>query len=147
MGVTLTLVLFLTGTIGLVIMACRNPSDLVSTTYYEDEIRYQQQIDRLDSADRLKVNASVAYDPVQQRIVVTLPPGQSRIETAGRVQLYRPSAAGLDQHHELKPDASGVQSFDAKGLQPGLWRVKVFWTANGTEYRYDQKVVVETRKS
>ena len=145
LGVTLTLILFLCGTITLVIVAVHNPADLVSASYYEDEVLYQRQLDRLDSAERLKVNARVTYDPAQQRIIVALPPGQAPTETQGRVQLYRPSAANLDQQLDFKPDANGVQSFDARGMQPGLWRVKVFWTANGTEYRFDQKVVIKTK--
>jgi Predicted integral membrane protein linked to a cation pump len=146
-GIILTFVLFISGTIALIVIACRNDSDLVSSNYYEEEIRFQNQIDRMQRGQELGDEAGVAYNGEQQKIVVTVPAGHVQGATQGRIHLYRPSAAGLDRNIELKPDANGTQSIDAAQLQPGLWKVKVYWTANGSDYRVDGKVVVEARPS
>jgi nitrogen fixation protein FixH len=59
------------------------------------------------------------------------------------VHLYRPSSAGLDQKLKLEPDAKGVQTIDAAKLLPGLWEVRVFWTADRRDYFISRKVYVE----
>ncbi|MBC8097718.1 MAG: FixH family protein [Akkermansiaceae bacterium] len=146
-GILLTFALFISGTIALIVIACNNDPDLVSHNYYEEEMQFQQQIDRLDRAHGLEAPAQVSYNAARRQIVVTLPPGHTQKETSGSIQLYRPSASGLDQNVELKPDANGIQSLDARHLLPGLWKVRVFWTAHGTEYRADQKVVIGEKKS
>lgn len=146
-GIILTFILFISGIAGLVGIACTQKSDLVSANYYEEEVRFQTQIDRFERARGLDAPARIAYDPAQKRITVTLPPGHASAPTSGRIQFYRPSAAGLDQSLDFKPDPSGVQSFDARNFQAGLWKVRVFWTANGNDYRVDQKVVIEAKGS
>jgi hypothetical protein len=146
-GILLTFVLFISGTITLIVIACTNNADLVSRDYYEEEMRFQTQIDRLDRAQQLDAQAEVAYSADRKQIVITLPPGHSHGGTLGRIQLYRPSAAGLDRSIELKTDASGVQLVDAAKLQPGLWKVKVLWTANGTDYQIDQRILVQADQS
>ena len=54
-------------------------------------------------------------------------------QSAGSIELYRPSAAGMDRAVRLEPDANGVQRLDAAGLAPGLWQVRVSWTAEKRE--------------
>ena len=147
LGIVLTFVLFLGGTAGLIVLACRQNSDLVSANYYEDEVRFQTEIDRLQRARNLKSPARIDYDAARQKIIFTLPAEQARTETRGSIQLYRPSAAGLDRRVALQPDAAGSQSLDAQALLPGLWEVRVVWTANGLDYRVDQKIVVSGNPS
>ena len=64
----------------------------------------------------------------------------------GRIELYRPSAAGMDRAVKLEPDANGVQRLDATGLAPGLWKVRVSWTLENQDYFLDQKVVVGSKR-
>jgi hypothetical protein len=140
-------ILFICGTIGLVILACTQRSDLVSADYYEQELKYQAQMDRLSRTGQLATRAAVAYHPAQRRIMISLPPEQVRREVTGRIHLYRPSAAGLDRQLELRPDDRGVQSVDAADLLPGLWKVRVSWTVDRQEYYVDQPVVITAKSS
>lgn len=146
-GIVLTFILFISGTAALIVIACQNNADLVSTQYYEDEILFQTEIDRVKRAQTLASPARVTYTAAQKRITITLPGAHATNELQGSIQLYRPSAAGLDQTIELKPDATGVQAFDTAQLQPGLWKVKVLWTVNGAEYQIDERVVIEANQS
>ncbi|HEY9509115.1 MAG TPA: FixH family protein [Verrucomicrobiae bacterium] len=141
-GIVLTFVIFISGTAGLIVLACQQNSDLVSANYYEDEVRFQTQIDRLQRARNLTSPAEIRYDAARREIIFTLPAEQVRTETHGNIQLYRPSAAGLDRSINLQPDAAGSQSLDAKALLPGLWEVRVLWTVNGLDYRVDQKIII-----
>ena len=141
-GIIVVCSLFFCGTVGLIVMACSQREDLVSDNYYEQELKYQGQIDRAERTRREASQTAVAYDAARQQITVSLPPGQAQGNLSGTVELYRPSAANLDRSMKFSPDASGVQRLDASTLAPGLWKVRVSWTCDQRNYYVEQKVVV-----
>jgi nitrogen fixation protein FixH len=147
LGVITTFALFFAGTVGLIVMACSQKVDLVSADYYEQELKFQGRIDRVERTRRAATRAAVAYDAARRCITVSLPADQARHEVTGHIELYRPSAAGLDREVELAPDAHGVQRLDATGMAPGLWKVRVSWTVEKQDYYLDQKVVVGGKAS
>jgi hypothetical protein len=147
LGIVLTLVLFVLGTVTLVVMACSQRVDLVSPDYYERELKFQGQIDSAERTHRSASRASVAYDAAGRCITVSLPADLAGHDISGRIELYRPSAAGMDRTVSLAPDAKGVQRLDAAGLAPGLWKVRVSWTVERQDYFLDEKVVVGAKTS
>ncbi|HXP59194.1 MAG TPA: FixH family protein [Dongiaceae bacterium] len=146
-GIILTFVLFISGTATLVFVACSQKVDLVSDDYYEQELRYQQQVDRLDHTQNLHGAAAVTFDPAALSITISLPATPVQLPILGRICLYRPSDVRLDREVALAVDAAGTQHVDASKLQTGLWRVRVFWTADGKDYFVDRSIVVPTKQS
>jgi hypothetical protein len=136
-GIILTFVVFISGTVGLVIMACRQNTELVNANYYDQEIKYQVRID--SEARAQQAGANVSYDGAARHIVISVPAAQ---DVTGQIQLYRPSAAGLDKEYKLAPAANGIQTLDASGLKPGLWKIRVSWNSEGRDYFVDQKIVI-----
>ena len=128
--------------VAFVIFCVRQREDLVTADYYEQEVHYQDQLDRVHRAASLQAPATIAYDEVSRRITIALPAEQLAHQLKGWIQLYRPSAAELDQKLPLQVDATGAQVVDASKLSAGLWHVRVSWTANGEDYYYDQKLVI-----
>ena len=147
LGIILTLAVFITGTVGLVVMACSQRVDLVSPDYYERELKYQGQIDRVERTHRAASQGSVAYDAAGKCITVSLPADQVSLAVWGSIELYRPSAAVMDHAVSLNPDAKGIQRLDASGLAPGLWRVRVSWTSEKQNYYLEQAVFVGSKPS
>jgi nitrogen fixation protein FixH len=147
LGIMLTFVFFITGTTGLVVLACRQKSDLVSANYYEEEVRFQSQIDRSERTRKLSQEAAVTYNAAQSCITILLPVKEGQQVTAGRIQLYRPSESKLDRQVDLNLDPNGAQIINATQLKNGLWKVKVSWTADGEDYFVDRKVIVASRRS
>ena len=147
LGIILTFGVFIAGTVGLIVMACSQRVDLVSPDYYERELKFQGQIDQVERTHRAASQASVAYDAAGKCITVSLPADQARREVTGSIELYRPSAAGMDRAVQLEPDASGINASMPAGLAPGLWRVRVSWTAEKQNYYLEQKVVVGSKAS
>lgn len=143
LGILLAFVLFVGGTVSLIVMASLHSEELVSADYYEQELRYQQQMERQDRAQALPDQARVAYDAPTQTITITLPLLQASQHPTGTIQLYRPSAAGQDRKLDLELDAAGRQILSARELSPGLWRVRVNWTCEGQDYAAEQKVVLK----
>jgi hypothetical protein len=125
----------------------RHPVDLISANYYEEEIRYQGQIERLQHAQQASQLGSVSYNPITKIITVSLPSDQSEHARSGQVQLYRPSAASRDRQLKLELDPKGLQRIDAASLLPGLWKVRISWAIEDREYFMDEKIVVPSKAS
>ena len=130
-----------------IVFCSRHPADLVAADYYEQEVRYQKQIDGLQRAQKSADSLVVTYDQVARSILVSLPPDQRSDGISGTIQLYRPSAVNLDRQLKLEPDAAGVQRIDAAPLSPGLWKVRVSWTAGNRDFYLDQKIVIGPKPS
>ena len=120
---------------------CHQREDLVASNYYDNEIRYQQVLDRLNHTQSIASQVAIAYDAAQQNIVIKLP-ASSAGNTSGQIRLYRPADERLDQQLTLAPDEQGMQHLNAKTLAPGLWKVRVEWSVNGKDYLMDRPVVI-----
>jgi nitrogen fixation protein FixH len=145
-GIIATFVLFIAGTVGLVVLSARNHVELVSPDYYERELRYQEQIASRERTQALPNQARVSYDAAQGSIVIALPAAQA-LAAQGRIQLYRPSDARLDREVPLALDGNGIQRLDAKQLHSGLWNVRVQWNVAGEEYFLNRSIVVSPGQS
>lgn len=146
LGILLAFVIFISGTVALIVIACSNNSDLVSADYYEEEILYQAELDGLKRAQALTTAVPVTYDAAAKRILIVLPGGADGASD-GVIQLYRPSGAAMDRVIPLAPGADGIQAIDAAQLQPGLWKVKVIWKLAGVDLRLNEKVIVSAERS
>jgi hypothetical protein len=142
-GIVAVFVVFITSIATVVTYVSRHRVDLVSADYYEQEIRYQQRLDQMNRTAALGVSASVSFNATTREVRVQLPgPVSAGDRFEGRLQLYRPSAAGMDREIALVPDARGVQAFPAPDLAPGAWKARVHWTQNGQAYYAEQPLVI-----
>ena len=138
---TIFFILLISGLVTLIIFSSTQHVDLVRADYYEEEIRYQDQLDRLQRTGTMGESIHVSYDPIQQCIRLQLPLAHAA-ESAGSIHLYRPSDARLDQHLPLSLDPHGSQTVDARQLRSGLWKVRLQWTLDGKEYFVDRPLVL-----
>jgi nitrogen fixation protein FixH len=134
--------LFITFTVCIVVYLSRQKMDLVRGDYYDDEIRYQEQLDRLNRTQGLAARGAVAYDSAGESITISLPSVHTQSQASGRIRLYRPSDESLDQDIKLAVGPDGVQKVSAKNLRSGLWKVRVYWTVDGKDYFLGETVIV-----
>lgn len=128
------------GGVAFVIFCSLHPSELVAADYYEQEIRYQSQLDQMERVRASGSLASIQYNPDLKSITISIPESQGQAQPTGKVELYRPSSANLDQSIKLDIDAQGSQKIDAGSLQSGLWMIKVRWSIGGKDYYLDRRV-------
>jgi hypothetical protein len=140
-AITVFFFVFFLGLVGFIVFATTHQADLVRADYYEEELRFQQQLDRVNHTQRLGQAVSVAYDIGQRCIAIQLPPAQAE-DIAGRIHLYRPSDARLDRELPLDLRPDGTQRVDASQLPSGLWKVRLEWSNQGRDYYFDQPVVI-----
>jgi len=133
----------ITGVVTFVIFCNRHPSELVTADYYEQEIRHQQQMERVDRTSQLQGKLAVAFNAAANQVSVQLPADHARLKPAGQIQFYRPAAAGQDRSLPLTVDAAGQQIFDASAFTAGLWRVRVTWTVGDVEYQSESQLIID----
>jgi nitrogen fixation protein FixH len=131
---------FITAVVLFTAWSLHQKTDLVGTDYYDQEIRYQDQIDRLRRTAAVGPAVQIGYG--SGRIKINLPTEHLSKGVSGVVHFYRPSNAALDHEVPLAVDTFGHQTIGAAGLIPGLWRVRVGWKAGGEEFFRDETIVV-----
>lgn len=133
-------VVFILGTAGLIVMATSNRMELVSGDYYEQELRYQRQMESVDRTKALGKKASVALDASRKNILIAVPAEHVAQLVEGRIQLYRPSASGLDRRINLDLTPEGRQLVDVSSMPHGLWKVRVQWKVGAEDFFLDESV-------
>ena len=122
------------GTLSIVCM--RQEINLVSATYYQDELVHQQ-----------KMNQQKNLLELTEQPVITLANALVSISFApianmdkGEVRLARPSDPKLDQHFNLSNQAT--QSFQLTRWEKGLYRVTMTWSVQGKDYYFEKLMVL-----
>jgi len=132
--------LFVAGTGTLIWLSRQANLDLVRPDYYEAESSHAEEMARRQRAANLPSRLQIRLDPKARVLQLKMPPGH---ETAqGRLEFYRPSAAAQDIQRPLSCDSSGSQTVPLQSLAPGLWRLRVLWQVDGTEYAESTEFVL-----
>jgi len=137
-GIIATFVLFFAGMATVVIIASTHRESLVRSDYYEQELKFQAQIDGSSRAQ--KAGASVELN--DGKLVVSVPASQLVQKLSGTIELYRPSSPNLDREIALAPSADGTQALDVSQMVSGLWQVRVKWNAGGEDFFLEQKIKI-----
>ncbi len=143
LGLILFFATFISGVAAFIVFAVSQRMDLVRPDYYEDEIRYQVQLNRLQRTRELGAAVGLAMDGPGRILNLRVPRSHVAAGMKGTVTLYRPSDARADRSMLLAPDAGGMQRVPLDGLGPGLWRMRVRWESGGLEYHVEDFVVLD----
>jgi hypothetical protein len=117
--------------------------DLVTEDYYDQEIKYQQQINRIDRTRSLSEPVNWIFEKKKKSLMIKFPadfdPGQVR----GNILFFRPSDAKQDKLVALNLSSEGTQFINTKNLLPGFWKIKISWHVEKNEYYEEGILVVE----
>ena len=131
---------FVTGIIFLVVSSFSQNIDLVTTDYYEEELKYQTTIDATTRANALsaKLKCSVSNDT----LLIEFPAEMKNIAVTADVWLYFIA----DKKKDIKKT---TEIFNGEILLPltstnkGLHDVKISWLAAGEQYYFEQKIFLQ----
>ena len=138
LAITLAYGLFALLTIGFVVFAVRNPTDLVSRDYYRDEIQHQQRIDSERRAQNDPDAPTIVVDKSARTCVVHFP---GAVPANGTLTLYRPADAKLDRTVPVSLDELQNQVLNLADAASGLWRLRIEWTRSNETY-FSEEVLV-----
>ncbi|NNV53895.1 FixH family protein [Limnovirga soli] len=120
----------------LVYKAVTTETDLVSETYYQDELKYQDRIDAGQNAAKL---SAVQVQQQNGTVTITLPSEMQGNKIDGQAYFYSQSNPRNDRHLNLSTD-SLTTAFTKDQLPTGLLTIKLSWKS-GSENYYVEKMV------
>ena len=111
--------------------------DLVTEDYYQKELKYQDDIVKIENAKKLDQNISL--EKTDNGILLTFPKELKSTDIKGIVFLYRPSSKQLDfeipislsNHNLLIPD---------NRLLGGRWNIIIDWNYQGDRFMYKKEI-------
>lgn len=142
-GIIAALVVFMAGTVTLVVVAVTGRNDLVSADYYEQEIGYQKRLEHLNRTHPWDSQIQVSLGEAPREVVVRLPAEHAARGLKGNVDFYRPAGAVMDRRVALAVDAEGRQHIRVgDDAAHGLWKVRLSWTVGGEEFYAERELVL-----
>jgi len=134
-SIVLAFVLF-AGFIGTLVVVClRQDIPLVATNYYEQELQYQQQLERMKNTEALveKPEIQVVDGAVEVRY------SQMKEISKAELELFRPSDSRLDRKFAIDPKGS-LTRFELTNLPGGMYKARMRWTQDGQEHYLEKTV-------
>ena len=112
--------------------------DLVAENYYEQEIRYQQQIDKLDNVQRL--GGDPALDLIGDELVVSFPDVFNGRSITGELYLQRPSDARADERISFSLKNGDRLHVPVSDRMKGLYKVQLEWSAGEENFLANERI-------
>jgi len=136
-SIILAFILFAAFIATLVTVCMRQDVNLVTREYYQEELAYQAQIDRIAHTAKLSEQPSINLE--QGYLLKISYPDFAKIQE-GSLQLFRPSDADLDREFELRRSTDMDQYFSTAGMKRGMYRARLRWTMDDQEYFLERTI-------
>ena len=136
--IVISFILFCGFILFMVFQAFRQNIDLVSESYYQDELNYQQRIENKSNLAKSGVSISLVQEG--KNIVVQYPNQFGSAE--GKIYFYHPSRKVFDQTFQMIINEEGKQLISTKDLVPGRFKVKMSWEAGGKTYFQEKELYI-----
>jgi hypothetical protein len=133
-------IIFITGILFLVFKSSSQNQDLVTPDYYEQELVYQDKIDKMTRAGKL--SAPVTFKQENRRIVIYFPEEMNQTEISADVLLYYIADKERDVKKSIVTN-NGMMALDIPVANNGLHDLKIGWTAKGSSYYFEDKIVIQ----
>ena len=140
-GILITIIVFMIITLGTVFVFMNEKVDLVTDNYYEKELKYQQQIDKLNRTHEMGMDVDVQL--ANAGIVLTFPDSINGGQINGNVFLYRPSDSKYDVKLPIQTLENSQMIISTEKLIKGFWKVKVEWSANNDSFFSDKSLIIQ----
>jgi len=112
--------------------------DLVSDDYYEQEIKFQDQLNGLKNTGELKGNFMISAK--EQSVKIEIPEGLRDQQLIGKVKFYRPSDNALDVEFPLSVSKEGEQVINSSKFKRGSYKIQFKFKANNKDYYYEESL-------
>lgn len=131
-GIAVVYIVFMIATVGFAIFASNQKIELVSPDYYDQEINYQQHIDKVQRTNNLP--GGVRFNFGSGVASIQFPAQFKQSEISGKIYFFRPSDKKKDFLLNISADGQNIQNINTSSLLKGFWRIKIYWSAGGQSY-------------
>lgn len=139
-GISLFYGLFVAGTLSMVAFYTGQDVDLVSKEYYNEEIKYQDRIEKLKRTSAL--SEKVEFQALNEKVAVLFPK-TIKEDVSGEIFFFRPSDRKYDFRLPLNINSNSVQLVSFHGKRKGLWKIEMNWKAGNKEYLNEEFINIQ----
>jgi len=132
--ITIAFIAFGAFIVTLVVKTFAFKPELVSETYYEDEINYQDRINRLKNVQT--DGATVKWELRGDSFLLNFP----STDASGKIDFMCHSDKDKDQHFDIQLSNGNQQVINTTNIKSGLYLMKIQWTSNGKLYYMEQNI-------
>jgi hypothetical protein len=125
--------LFVIGVITMVTISMKQDFYLVADNYYEEEIAYQDKIEKIKNGTQWSDSISIAVDGDQLAIKF-----DKAEQVDGKIIFFRPSNANLDFELPLVAELT----IPTTKFEKGLWKVSLEWQQNDRQFVKETKITI-----
>jgi hypothetical protein len=123
--------------IGVLVVVClRQDIPLVASDYYQQELVYQKQIDRITNTNSLLEKPVIVIAGRNVEIQF----GNLPAISTGELILFRPSDERLDRLFKLPQGATSSVQFNIEDMPSGMYRARLTWTMDAKEYYLEEVI-------
>ena len=138
--IMLVFLVFVSGIVYMVIKASGFNNDLVVTDYYEQELKYQNVIDKVERSNEL--SSPVTTEMINDDLIIQFPEEMKNKAINADVLLYFPADKQNDVQRSVSTTNSRI-AFPVPETNKGLHEVKIEWTADGVSYYSKNKIIIK----
>lgn len=136
--IAIVLGVFLILNVIVVVFTFTQDVELVTDNYYEKELKYQDELGKMNKALSLPDSLKISMNSYE--LVIDYPKSILKNKLSGIVHLYRPDQKKYDYDVEIKYDETGKQMINMSGKAPGKWKISI--SINDGEHDYLFKDVI-----
>jgi hypothetical protein len=122
-------------TLSVVVYLMTQKVDIVTENYYEKELKYQDQINRITRTNALK--DTLKLNNTGKELVIKFPNTPDKSSAKDFILLYRPSDKMKDIRIPVMTDTLNSQIISIERIEKGYWKVQINWTSSGSEYYHE----------
>lgn len=118
----------------LVYVSVNTEFNLVEENYYEQELAYESQIQRIKNHNALVDKPVFKINRKSFEATISFPVTLVESIREGRLNFYRSNTARLDKEFTIKFNDNGEFIVDISQFPVGAWKVKIQWNDGEKEY-------------
>jgi hypothetical protein len=125
--------------IGVLVTVCvRQDVNLVSASYYREELEHSVKMQKMRNAEELEIKPEIS---VSGAVVKISFPEFSELDR-GDLTVLRPSDSSLDEKFALRRTSDRVVEYTLSKPDRGLYRIRMDWSMKGKDYFFEKMVVI-----
>ena len=128
--------LFVLAFLVILYFAAKSKTDLISETYYEDGVNYQQIIDKKHNSDMLSEKIQIKNG--KTGIEITFPKSVNSVEA--KIKLVRISDKNLDREYTTNEHTFTIPNSETT---TGVYQLQIDWKGDNTEYYFEENIYAQ----
>ena len=139
-GIAITYVVFVIATVAVVLFTTTIDVNLVTDDYYEKELVFQDQIDKVSRTNKLTEQPVINL--TGKNVYLKFPNSINYNLVEGKLNFYRPSDNNLDFSVPILLSEQGEQIVNSIRLVEGMWRVYIDWNIDDEQFLVEKILMV-----